>query len=385
MLPWALCPMNQRLMASRGYWNMNLEQTIQVATSRLHSGALDNEAQVKQAVILPILRALDWDDTDPESFRPEYSVHRGSVDYALLDRGKPMVFIEAKRIGGLDAGGEEQLFGYASNRGVPLLVLTDGNRWDFYLSMAEGVPSERRFYRLELQLEHKLSEYMDFFKQHLRRGRVISGEARQAAEQRHASNRERERARQAIPSAWLALLTEPEEMLRDLLAERVESECGTKPEFDDVEAFLKNLTRSNQGQPQPGPPQGPVVRPPLIPPRSQQGSTPKIVGFVLGKERIEVGSAIGTLASLLTTFADGDPQFMERFAKRTVSKTRRLVARNRSELYEKTHLIDRHSKKLENGWWIGTNLSKKQVRVHIETACAEAGVRFGSQLKLIER
>lgn len=80
--------MNQRLMASRGYWNMNLEQTIQVATSRLHSGGLDNEAQVKQAVILPILRALDWDDTDPESFRPEYSVHRGSVDYALLDRGK---------------------------------------------------------------------------------------------------------------------------------------------------------------------------------------------------------------------------------------------------------------------------------------------------------
>ena len=372
-------------MASRGYWNMKLEQTIQIATSRLHSGGLDNEAQVKQAVILPILRALDWDDTDPESFRPEYSVHRGSVDYALLDRGNPLVFIEAKRIGGLDAGGEEQLFGYASNRGVPLLVLTDGNRWDFYLSVAEGVPAERRFYRLELQLEHNLSEYMDFFEQHLRRGRVISGEARRAAEQRHASNRERERARQAIPSAWLALLTEPDDMLRDLLAERVESECGTKPELDDVEAFLTSLTPSNEGQSRIGPARIPMVRQPFIPPRSQQGSSAKIVGFVLGEARIEAGSAIGTLASLLTKFADRDPQFMERFAKRTVSKTRRLVARNRSELYEKSHLIDRHSKKLENGWWIGTNLSKRRVRGHIETACAEAGVRFGSELKLIER
>ena len=174
-------------------------------------------------------------------------------------------------------------------------------------------------------------------------------------------------------------------MLRDLLAERVESECGTKPEFDDVEAFLKNLTPSNEGQPRFGPAQIPVVRQPVIPHRSQQGSSAKIVGFVLGEARIEVGSAIGTLASLLAKFADGDPQFMERFAKRTVSKTRRLVARNRSELYEKSHLIDRHSKKLENGWWIGTNLSKRQVRRHIETACGEAGVRFGSQLKLIER
>ena len=72
--------------------------------------------------------------------------------------------------------GEEQLFGYASNRGVPLLVLTDGNRWDFYLSMAEGVPSERRFYRLELQLEHKIPEYVDFLDQHLRKRRVVSGD-----------------------------------------------------------------------------------------------------------------------------------------------------------------------------------------------------------------
>ena len=141
----------------------------------------------------------------------------------------------------LDAGGEEQLFGYASNRGVPLLVLTDGNRWDFYLSMAEGVPSERRFYRLELQLEHKIPEYVDFLDQHLRKRRVVSGEARLVAEQRHASNRERKRAHQAIPRAWQTLLKEPDETLRDLLAEKVESECGTKPELDDVEVFWRNL------------------------------------------------------------------------------------------------------------------------------------------------
>ena len=216
---------------------MSLEQTLKTAVKRLRSGHLDNEAQVKQAVILPVLRALDWDDTDPQAFKPEYSAGNGLVDYALLDRGSPLYFIEAKRIGAMDAGGEEQLFGYASNRGVPLLVLTDGDRWDFYLSMAPGVPSERRFYRLELQLEHKIPEYIEFLEEHLQKDRVISGEARRNAEERHASNLERERAHEAIPGAWHALLREPDEILRDLLAEKVESESGTKPELDDVEAF----------------------------------------------------------------------------------------------------------------------------------------------------
>ena len=106
----------------------------------------------------------------------------------------------------MDVGGEEQLFGYASNKGVPLLILTDGDRWDFYLSMAAGVPAERRFYRLELQLEHKIQEYVEFLEDHLRKDRVISGQARRNAEQRHASNLERDRAREAIPDAWQALL-----------------------------------------------------------------------------------------------------------------------------------------------------------------------------------
>ena len=263
---------------------MSLEQTLKTAVSRLRAGHLDNEAQLKQAVILPILRALDWDDTDPEAFKPEYSAGHGLVDYALLDRGRPLIFIEAKRIGAMDAGGEEQLFGYASNRGIPLLVLTDGDRWDFYLSMAAGVPSERRFYRLELQLEHKIPDYVDFLEEHLRKDRVVSGDARLNAEQRYASNRERERAHEAIPGAWQALLGEINETIRDLLAERVESECGTKPELDDVEAFLRNL-RPAPLRPNPKP-QSPIpsTPPKTSRPRSSQLKRSRIVGFILGEE-----------------------------------------------------------------------------------------------------
>lgn len=156
---------------------MNLDQTSRSAASRLRSGQLDNEAQVKQAVILPILRALGWDDSDPETFKPEYSAGSGRVDYALPCHGRPQVFIEAKRRGALDVRAEEQLFGYASNRGVPLLVLTDGYHRDFYLSMAGGPPEERRFDRLKLRDENQCPDYAEVLEAHLRKRYVASGAA----------------------------------------------------------------------------------------------------------------------------------------------------------------------------------------------------------------
>ncbi len=364
---------------------MSLEQTLRKVVGHIRADRLENEAQVQQAVILPVLRALDWDDSDPESFRPEYSVGGGRVDYALLGRGGPLVFIEAKRIGAVDAGGEEQLFGYAANRGVPLLVLTDGDRWDFYLAMAEGIPEERRFHRLELlRLEQKTGEYVDFLEKHLRKDRVVSGDARRSAEELRESNRERERAREAISDAWRTLLWEPDELLCDLLAEKVESECGTKPEPDDIEAFLKNLSstpvwpESGSGRVFPSP--DPATPRPSFPPRART----KIVGFALGEERVETGTAIRTLTELLPRLGRDDPGFMERFALKTVGRRRSLVAREREDLYQKSDMI-KYSTKLENGWWLGTNLSTGQIRKHIETACDVAGIRFGSQLTLIER
>ena len=252
---------------------MNVEQALRMAVARLQSGNLANEAQVKQAVILPVIRALDWDDTDPNSFRPEYGVPSGSVDYALMYHDKALVFIEAKRTGNISTGGVEQVFRYANNQGVPFLILTDGNRWDFYLSMAEGIPTERRFYRLELQLEHKIPEYVDFLNEHLARSCVISGQARISAEGRHAGNRERTRARRAIPRIWKSLLQEPDETLRDLLAETVESECGTKPDLDDIETFLRGLLS----------PQSLRVR--RSSPNLSRGPISRIVGFVFRANR----------------------------------------------------------------------------------------------------
>ena len=135
-----------------------LEPIVKAAIFNLRSGRLEREEEIKLAVILPILNALDWNPADPGSLRPEYPAGPGRVDYALFCHGRPQVFVEAKRRGALDARAEAQLFGYAANNGVPLLVLSDGLCWDFYLSMADGRPEERRFHRLELRSEEMAAD-----------------------------------------------------------------------------------------------------------------------------------------------------------------------------------------------------------------------------------
>lgn len=360
---------------------MRTEELLKAAVQRLSSGLLTNEAQVKQAVVLPILRGLGWDDTNPAEFVPEFGLDEGRVDYALCQKaGSPLVFIEAKRLGSADTKGEEQLFGYASNKGVPLLILTDGNVWDFYLSMAAGVPAERKFYHAELRRKEKIPEYARFLETHLEKKQVISGQARHAAERLHVDNKQKEEARNTISEVWRRLLETPDDLLRDLLVEAVESECGTRPELDDVEEFLKGALSK------PAPRQSAIQASPVQsdPTRPSSGSGSKVVGFVLDGKRMEIGVANKTLAAILKEFQRRDAGFMTRLAPQTVGRTRRLVAQNRDDLYEAEDLRE-YSLDLENGWWLGTNISTESARRNIELACKVAGVRFGSQLTLIER
>lgn len=372
---------------------MHLQETLTTVAERIRSDALRNEADVKQFVILPILRALAWDDSDPLMIRPEYSAGPGLVDYALLHDGQPLVFIEAKRLGNMDDKGEEQLFQYASNKGIPLLILTDGDRWDFYLSMAAGDPPERRFFRMELSLpEHEVPDFVGFLEEHLHRAAVISGRAKSSAERLHASDVERKKARKRIPQAWRDLVSEPDELLRDLLAEKVESVSGTRPHPADVERFLAGLSTESPAPgrrraPSPtanrtahrGPPRGPQPASPTT-----RGKGNKIVGFELRNERTETGSAIATLAEVVKRFAQEDPSFMVKFSESTATDERRVVARTPRELFKRSDFAEKFSEDLRNGWWLGKNRGADTIRRNIEVACRLSEVRFGSELRLIE-
>lgn len=195
--------------------------------------------------------------------------------------------------------------------------------------------------------------------------------------ERYERNQELRRAREAILEAWRTLLEKPDEMLRDLLAEKVETECGTKPELDDVETFLKERLRTSEPVPEPRPPSDP--KPPVL------GSRSKIIGFIYREDHVETRTAIGALVEILNRFHRENSEFMDRFASVTVSRKRKLISRNREELYDNDRLIATASINLGNGWWLGRNIGTMVIRKHIETACHVAGVKYGIHLRLIER
>ena len=359
---------------------MSILEALKTAAGRIKSGEAEDEAKVKQWVIVPILRALDWDDSKPE-FVPEFAVGKGKVDYALCQGGQAMVFIEAKRPGAADAKGEEQLFQYATNRGVPFLILTDGDVWDFYLSMAAGTYAERRFYRAELHRGENLRKYADIFNDHLRKDSVVSGSARQEAERMHESNRNRDKARDAISGVWRNLLRAPDEMIRDLIAEETESECGVKPDLDDVEDFLRQQADMQNSTPAVRGARKIVARPSRPRPAQSGG---RIIGFVFEGKEVKCTYANETLAEILKEFQRRDSGFMARFAPRVRGRTRQLVAQNRDDLYTVKHLTT-FSVNMENGWWLGTNISGGDVRKFSKIACEVAGVAYESELKFILR
>lgn len=86
-----------------------------------------NEATIQQYVVLPILRALGWDDTNLASMEvlPQYAVKDGSndriIDYALKIGAKLVLLIECKRWSKSLKSYESQIANYAFNAGAPLV------------------------------------------------------------------------------------------------------------------------------------------------------------------------------------------------------------------------------------------------------------------------
>jgi len=359
----------------------NLEETLKETVKHIRSDSLQNEAQVKQSVIVPILRGLDWNDTDPKEFEPESSLVNGKGDILYRANRGPMVLLKTKRPGSADSSVEEQLFDYAAHKEVPWLILTDGNLWNFYLSMAPRGPADRPFYRMELQREEEIPAYTEFLDKHLRKGSILTEEARRSVENLLASEQRRRQSSGAIPKVWRSLLESQDEILLDLLAEGVAHDCGIRPELDDVKKFLSRQIPAIHHQ---------QMDSDTLPPR--KGKTPvphnaprkksSIIGYVLDG-RHECKSAIQTLVGVLKDFDRRDSEFMERYARKTVGKSRRLVAQNPDDLYKN---IDHEgiTEDLGNGWYLGKNLSRNMIQAKIQIACKVAGVRFGTDLKLIE-
>lgn len=369
---------------------MNLHAHIDEVRAGLRAGRYTNEAAVSQGIILRLLGALGWPTYDTQIVCPEYSLGGRRVDYALCHpANKSMAFIEVKQVGQSD-GAERQLFEYAFHEGVPMAILTDGQEWNFFLPAEQGDYAERRVYKLDI-LERDLDESVARMDRYLSYSRVSAGDALAAAREDYRNVSRSRQMLSTLPEAWAKLVTDEDEVLLELVADKVESLCGFKPDVDTVAKFLRQCVAprpiATLSAPGTGLRQG-VTPPPAAPavsraPASNNSATRlAAIGYTLEGQFTSCRNGREVLVSVFEAFAVRDSTFLERFAARPKhGRTRRYLARTPDELYPgRADLAREHSFKLKSGWYVGTNVSHAQIERIIEMACEVSRVRYGKDL-----
>ena len=196
------------------------------------------EAQVKRSVIERILVLLGWDMDNYNEASLEHPVETKELDYALLINKKNKVFIEAKRPNvKLKEKEKEQIFNYSVQLNPDLAILTNGISWWFYLPRAEGAWNDRKFYAIDI-LEQEIEDIVDKFDRLLSRENVASGKAVQHAESMLKSLQREKIIKERLPEAWNNVITEPHELLVEILIETVEDDCDFKPENNEILEFI---------------------------------------------------------------------------------------------------------------------------------------------------
>ena len=113
----------------------NLLELVETLRNRIteHGAALrQSEAFTRYALIDPLLRELGWNTEDPALVMPEYRLGKGHADYALLHNGKPVIMVEAKKLGTPLHEAASQGIGYCIEDGIGYFAVTDGGQWEIY-------------------------------------------------------------------------------------------------------------------------------------------------------------------------------------------------------------------------------------------------------------
>lgn len=358
-----------------------LKDCITRICDALRKGNYPNEASVSQGVVMPILHSLEWPVFDTQTVSPEYSVGGRRVDYALCHKSKPAVFIEVKQVGQSD-GADKQLFEYAFHIGVPMAILTDGQEWHFYLPAEQGGYEERRFYKLDL-LEREIEESVMRLERYLSYKNVCSQNHLENARSDYRNIAQNRDVEAAIPRAWTAIVEEQDSLLIDLIAEKVESLCGYKPEFELVADFISGLgRRPTQIKAQVASPLQDLTKGSRA--RTVSFKEDGQIGFEFKGKKFEARSARDVLIQVMELLSGEDQHFCERFVSRPNHRgKRRYIALSKDLLYpfHKAKIdLSSESRQLKSGYWVGLNYSKKSILRILEMACEVAGLKFGKDL-----
>lgn len=195
-----------------------------------------NEANTKSSIIVPILHELQWDVRSPFEVVREYSLHSGTVDYALKIIDTVKVLIEVKKIGENLQIYENQIKKYAINKYIYLFVLSDGIRWQFYTWLEEGIEIFK-FYDLDINThepQYVAKELINI----LSKENILSNKSYDYIRNIIKKDTHKFALYEAITTIWHKILDEPHHSLCNLIIELVKESFGRSPEIQDVKKVL---------------------------------------------------------------------------------------------------------------------------------------------------
>ena len=202
-----------------------------------------SEQATREMAVNPVIGALGWDTFNPVEVAREHPVRGGKVDYCLRGPMGALVLVEVKRTGTELSEHQEQLLGYAFREGVPLAALTDGLIWWLYLPTASGSWEQRRFYSIHFR-EQDAAQAASAMHRFLSREGLVGGTALNEARREFESQERDRRVRATLQEAWRQVLCDPESLLPELLAEKVEEISGYLPDRETVTEFLQGVSGS---------------------------------------------------------------------------------------------------------------------------------------------
>ena len=208
---------------------------------------------------------------------------------------------------------------------------------------------------------------------YLEYGRVQSGEAINSARADYQNISRRKNAASHISKAWAELVSEPDTLLIDLIAEKAEALCGYRPASEDVEAFLVADTRLNLAQEIPA---RPLSREPNLKPVTSPVSERSVKYSLLGQAK-SAPNATEALIDILRTLDARIPNFLATLAPLVRGTSRNHIATSRTEVYPQKPELLEYTTELRPGWWLGTNIANREKMRIIAKACEVANLTLG--------
>ncbi|MDE2821669.1 MAG: type I restriction endonuclease [Chloroflexota bacterium] len=111
-----------------------------------------SEATTAQVSVKPFLQKLGYDTHNPDEIREQYAILGDAADFAILQEGKPIMVLEAKKASeALNSKHWKQLFQYFNAAEAHVGILTNGIAYRFFADMKKsGLMDKEPFLEIDL-------------------------------------------------------------------------------------------------------------------------------------------------------------------------------------------------------------------------------------------